>query len=80
MMLKRIDEMLAANADFVVETTLSGLGYAQKIPAWRKRGYAVTLIYLRLPSVDASLAFVNAWRPAVTISRRIRSGGDSTRA
>jgi predicted ABC-type ATPase len=66
MMLKRIGEMLTTNADFVVESTLSGLGYAQKIPAWRKLGYAVTLIYLRLPSVDASLARVR---------KRVAAGG-----
>jgi predicted ABC-type ATPase len=31
-MLTRIDELVGANADFVIETTLANLTYAQKIP------------------------------------------------
>jgi predicted ABC-type ATPase len=38
-MLRRIDELVEGGADFVVETTLASLTYAQKIPAWRKLGY-----------------------------------------
>ena len=37
------------------ETTLASLTYARKIPAWRHVGYAVALIYLRLPNVDMSI-------------------------
>jgi predicted ABC-type ATPase len=44
MMLTRIDELVGANADFVIETTLANLGYAQKIPLWQKQGYRVSLI------------------------------------
>lgn len=58
MMLERINDLVDANADFMFETTLATLTYARKIPLWRKRGYTVSLIYLRLPSVDASLARV----------------------
>jgi predicted ABC-type ATPase len=65
-MLGRIDELIKIKGDFVIETTLASLTYARKIPNWRAQGYVVTLIYLRLPSVDASLARVR---------RRVEAGG-----
>ena len=58
LMLRRIDELIEAGADFVVETTLASLGYAHKIPNWRRRGYLVSLVYLRLDSVEAAIARV----------------------
>ena len=65
-MLSRIDELVGANADFVIETTLANLTYAQKIPLWQKQGYRVSLIYIRLSSVDVSLARVR---------KRVEAGG-----
>jgi predicted ABC-type ATPase len=66
MMLRRIDELVEAGADFVVETTLANLSYAQKIPEWRRRGYLVSLVYLRLNSVEDSIARVR---------KRVAAGG-----
>jgi predicted ABC-type ATPase len=66
MMLNRIDGLVEANADFVIETTLANLTYAQKIPQWRKRGYSVSLVYLRLGSIADSLARVR---------KRVAAGG-----
>ncbi len=66
LMLARIAELVEAGADFAIETTLANLTYAQKIPLWRSRGYQVTLIYLRLPSIEASLARVR---------KRVEAGG-----
>lgn len=66
MMLRRIDDLVGFGADFAVETTLANLTYAQKIPAWRRLGYVVSLAYLRLNSVDESIARVR---------RRVASGG-----
>ncbi len=66
LMLARIDELVAATADFVIETTLASLTYAQKIPAWRRQGYLVSLVYVRLGSVDDSLARVR---------KRVAAGG-----
>jgi predicted ABC-type ATPase len=43
MMLNRLDELVEANANLVVETTLASLTYARKIPGWRQRGYNVSL-------------------------------------
>lgn len=65
-MLRRVDELVEAGEDFVVETTLANLGYAQKIPAWRQRGYLVSLVYLRLDSAEDAIARVR---------RRVAAGG-----
>jgi predicted ABC-type ATPase len=65
-MLRRIDELVEAGADFVVETTLANLTYAQKIPDWRRRGYLVSLVYLRLDSPEDAIARVR---------KRVAAGG-----
>jgi predicted ABC-type ATPase len=65
-MLRRVDELIEAGADFVIETTLANLTYAQKIPAWRKRGYLISLAYLRLDSVEDSIGRVR---------KRVAAGG-----
>jgi predicted ABC-type ATPase len=65
-MLERIDALVAARADFVVETTLATRSYARKIADWKRSGYAVALFYLRLPSVESSLARVR---------QRVQAGG-----
>ena len=66
MMLRRIDELIRSHADFVVETTLATLTYACKIPDWQARGYIVSLIYLRLRSMEDSIARVR---------KRVAAGG-----
>jgi predicted ABC-type ATPase len=65
-MLRRIDELVEAGADFVVETTLANLTYAQKIPDWRRRGYLVSLVYVRLDSDEDAIARVR---------KRVAAGG-----
>ena len=65
-MLRRIDELAASRTEFMFETTLASLSYAPKIPVWQASGYLVALIYLRLPSVEASIARVR---------RRVAAGG-----
>jgi predicted ABC-type ATPase len=66
MILRRVDALVHANSDFIVETTLANLTYAQRIPAWRARGYVVSLTYLRLRSVEESIARVR---------KRVATGG-----
>ncbi|MGB7036454.1 MAG: zeta toxin family protein [Xanthobacteraceae bacterium] len=66
LMLRRTDELAEAGADFAIETTLANLSYAQKIPDWRRRGYLVSLVYLRLNSVEESIARVR---------KRVAAGG-----
>jgi predicted ABC-type ATPase len=50
------------------ETTLSSLGYARRISTWQAQGYHVGLVYLRLPSTEASLA---------RVAKRVADGGHS---
>jgi predicted ABC-type ATPase len=65
-MLDQIEDLAHRHADFVVETTLASLTYATKISGWRRSGYRVVLFYLRLPSVEASIA---------RVARRVAAGG-----
>lgn len=60
LMLEAIAEHTRRGDSFAFETTLSGLTYAQMIPAWRADGYAVKLMFLALPDVEMALARVAA--------------------
>ena len=66
LVLERLDELVAARADFVLETTLATRSHAVRIRDWKAAGYRVELIYLRLPSVEASIA---------RVARRVERGG-----
>jgi predicted ABC-type ATPase len=66
LMLTRLDELAAAGRNFVLETTLASRLYARKLLDWRARGYWIGLMYLSLPTVDASLDRVR---------RRVALGG-----
>jgi predicted ABC-type ATPase len=68
MMISRMSDLVDAGADFAVETTLASLAYAQKIPKWRQRGYLVSLVYLRLNSIEESVA---------RVEKRVAAGGHS---
>ncbi|MGE0828221.1 MAG: AAA family ATPase [Hyphomonadaceae bacterium] len=65
-LLEQIEALIAERANFVIETTLASLTYAAKIAGWRAGGYRIVLFYLRLPSVDASIA---------RVARRVAAGG-----
>jgi len=66
---------------FAFETTLAGRGYAHYIPVWQAAGYAVHLVFLRLPSATMAVERV-AVRvaqgghhvPAEIIARRFDKG------
>lgn len=66
LMLARLDALIAARADLVLETTLSSRLYAKRIPEWRAAGYDVELVYVRLPDVETSIA---------RVAHRVRLGG-----
>lgn len=66
LMLRRMDELAEARADFMIETTLAVLAYVDKIKHWRRIGYRVALIYIRLPSVEHAIERVR---------RRVAAGG-----
>jgi predicted ABC-type ATPase len=58
LVLETIRRYARRGESFAFETTLSGLRYARLIPAWRRRGYRVKLIYLSLPTVEMAIARV----------------------
>jgi predicted ABC-type ATPase len=68
MMLRRVDELVQANSDLMVETTLATLAYAQKTPAWCAKGYVISLVYLRLRSVEEAI---------MRVRKRVAAGGHS---
>ncbi|HEY0926720.1 zeta toxin family protein [Brevundimonas sp.] len=64
--LERLDELVAARADFVLETTLASRSHAVRIREWKAAGYRVELVYLRLPSAEHSIA---------RVANRVAEGG-----
>jgi predicted ABC-type ATPase len=59
LMLQHIDECVEKNESFAFETTLSGMGYAKKIEAWKKQHYEVIIFYLQIPTVEFAIERVN---------------------
>jgi predicted ABC-type ATPase len=51
---------------FAFETTLSGLGYVRRMRAWKRAGYRIEIVYLRLQSSRLALK---------RIAARVREGG-----
>lgn len=80
-MLEEIRGHVRAGRAFAFETTLAGLGFARLIPRWRKSGYRIKLIYLRVSTVELALSRV-AGRvlqgghdvPADVVRRRFMGG------
>src|SRR6185295_4750225 len=66
LMLGQIEEAVRSQREIMFETTLASLSYARKIPEWQQQGYHISLIYLRLPSVGASIA---------RVQKRVAAGG-----
>ena len=64
--LAELDRLAKARVDFAFETTLSGLVYRERLKHWKKAGYRIEIIFLRLPS--PSLAFRR-------IAARVKQGG-----
>jgi predicted ABC-type ATPase len=64
--ISRLNGLIEAGSDIILETTLAGRTYLAAIPRWRARGYDIDLYYLRLSSVQASLE---------RIRRRVAAGG-----
>jgi predicted ABC-type ATPase len=65
-MLDHIAHLVKARESFVIETTLSGLGYARHIKEWKKIGYKISLTFLSLPSETIA---VNR------VKNRVKQGG-----
>ena len=66
LVLREIDRLAAERVDFAFETTLSGLGYVRRMRAWKRAGYRIEIVYLRLQSSRLALK---------RIAARVREGG-----
>ncbi|WP_256645670.1 AAA family ATPase [Thermomonas paludicola] len=81
LMLEEIEACVARGESFAFETTLSGVGYRQRIRHWRALGYHVSLFFLSLPAAQTAIDRV-ATRvqqgghdiPEAVIRRRFSSG------
>ena len=66
LMLEEIEDCVANGESFAFETTLSGVGYRQRIRPWRAAGYHVSLFFLCLPDAETAIA---------RVATRVRQGG-----
>jgi predicted ABC-type ATPase len=66
MVLGELDRLVADRADFAFETTLSGLTYLHRLRSWKRDGYRIDIVYLKLSSSRLALRRVAA---------RVRQGG-----
>lgn len=66
LVLERLDQLFAARADVVLETTLATRAHAVRIRHWKAAGYRVELVYLRAPDAAFSIA---------RVARRVAQGG-----
>ncbi len=66
LVLNQIREHVRKGESFAFETTLSGQGYARRIPRWREQGYRVKLFFLRLPTPGMAIA---------RVAQRVLEGG-----
>jgi predicted ABC-type ATPase len=64
--LRELDRLVEAKADFAFESTLSRLRYAKRIRDWKAEGYAIEIVYIRLPSSQLAISRVAA---------RVKQGG-----
>ncbi len=66
LVLQQLDQLAAKRVDFAFETTFSGLGYVRRIRAWKRAGYKIEIVYLKLQSSRLALK---------RIAARVREGG-----
>ncbi len=57
-MLNEILARIRHGDTFAFETTLSGRGYARRIPRWQSQGYRVKLFFLKLPTPEVAITRV----------------------
>lgn len=67
-MLEMVKERTERRESFAFESTLSGLSWAREIPAWRRLGFQVELVFLSLPSAEFAME---------RVAYRVRQGGHS---
>lgn len=68
LLLQEVDRLATAGADFAFESTLSGVTYVRHLTHWKKGGYRIEIVYLRLKSPELAIR---------RIAARVRQGGHS---
>ena len=66
LMLLRIEELLATDETFSIETTLATRSYSELVKRAQEKGYKVTLLYFWLSSPELAVE---------RVARRVREGG-----
>lgn len=64
--LSELDRLAGARSDFAFESTLSGLTYVERLKRWKRNGYRINLVYLRLDTPEVALK---------RITSRVKEGG-----
>ena len=64
--IQEIQELIQSGADFIVEVTLAGKGFARTISQLKRAGYTVTIVFIFLKSAETSVARVR---------NRVQAGG-----
>lgn len=64
--LRELNRLAEAKAEFAFESTLSGLHYAKRLQDWKSRGYLIEIAYIRLASPQLALS---------RIASRVKQGG-----
>ncbi|MBI1942345.1 MAG: AAA family ATPase [Betaproteobacteria bacterium] len=64
--LREVDRLAAARRDFAFESTLSGRRYVARLRAWKRAGYEIQIVYLRVDSPSLALH---------RVAMRVREGG-----
>ena len=84
LLLRELDRLATAKADFAFETTLSGITYASRIRQWKDAGYRIEIVFLQLASVELALKRIRDRVrqgghdvPAVDVARRFRRGWEN---
>lgn len=66
LLLRELDRLAAAKVDFAFESTLSGLSYVSRLQRWKRFGYRIEFVFLRLASPELALR---------RIAARVKQGG-----
>ncbi|MGH7795095.1 MAG: zeta toxin family protein [Candidatus Binatia bacterium] len=61
-----MDRLAKGKNDFAFESTLSGLTHVNRLTRWKRTGYRLEIVYLRISSPQLALRRINA---------RVKQGG-----
>ena len=65
-LLKELDRLAKEEVSFAFESTLSGMAYVERLKKWKKAGYRIEIVFLKLTSVDIALR---------RVAQRVKQGG-----